>query len=150
MSEPAAWLAASLTDVRTGSAFKLADFKGKVVVVENFAVWCSTCLTQQKEVKKLKDQLGQRMDVVFVNLGIDSNEDAAKVKAYIEKNGFDWNYAVAPAAVAREMAKLFGDQFLNPPSAPMLILDKMGVGHPLPFGVKSAADLKTALDKYLQ
>ncbi|MCK7526838.1 MAG: hypothetical protein MZV64_59190 [Ignavibacteriales bacterium] len=37
-----------------------------------------------------------------------------------------------PADVSREIASLYGDQFLNPPSTPMLIIDRKGVAHPLP------------------
>ena len=65
------------------------------------------------------------------------------------KNGFDWTYTVASQEVAREIGNLYGAQFLNPPSAPMLIIDRHGAAHPLPFGVKSAADLQKALEPFL-
>ena len=51
--------------------------------------------------------------------------------------------------VARENGNLYGQQFLNPPSAPMFIIDRHGEVHPLPFGVKSAADLQKALEPFL-
>jgi hypothetical protein len=94
--------------------------------------------------------LGQRNDYVSLSLDIDPNENAADLKAYTAKNGFDWQYAVAPAAVAREIGQLYGDQFLNPPSTPVLIIDRQGEAHPLPFGVKSAQTLQDALSPYLQ
>lgn len=154
VSQPAAqlpgWFSIELTEARTGKMFKFQDFKGKVVLVENFAVWCSLCLKQQQEVKALLATLGAREDFAAVNLGVDPNEDAKIVKAFIEKNGFGWTYAVAPTSLSREISNLYGAQFLNPPSTPMLIIDKQGGVHPLPFGVKSAADLKKALDAYLQ
>ena len=50
MMETPAWIMASLTDVRTGKGFKISDFKGKVIVVENMATWCPNCLQQQKQV----------------------------------------------------------------------------------------------------
>jgi cytochrome oxidase Cu insertion factor (SCO1/SenC/PrrC family) len=145
-----AWFSIELTDARSGAAFKFQDFKGKVVLVENFAVWCSNCLKQQQEVKALLNALGTRQDFMAVNLGVDPNEDARTVKAFIEKNGFSWTYAVAPVSLSREISRLYGDQFLNPPSTPMLIIDRQGAVHPLPFGVKSAADLKKAVEMYLQ
>ena len=40
--------------------FTLADFKGKVVLVETMAVWCSTCLRQQTNVLALHEDLGER------------------------------------------------------------------------------------------
>jgi hypothetical protein len=44
---------------------------------------------------------------------------------------------------------LFGNQFLNPPSTPMLIIDRKGGVHPLPFGIKTAEDLQKALEPFL-
>ncbi|GAC1648479.1 MAG: hypothetical protein NVS9B11_21410 [Candidatus Dormibacteraceae bacterium] len=35
----AAFLSTTLTDVRSGERFTLADFKGKVTIVEGMAVW---------------------------------------------------------------------------------------------------------------
>jgi hypothetical protein len=56
---------------------------------------------------------------------------------------------VAPAQVADEISLLFGNQFLNPTATPMLIIDKKGGQHPLPFGKKSAQDLLNALQPFL-
>jgi hypothetical protein len=148
MAAPA-WFNAQLTDVNTGKSFKMADFKGKVVLVETMAVWCSNCLKQQNEVKALHAQLDMRDDFVSVALDIDPNENDGTLKAHAMNRGFDWTYAVTPAEVAREIGQLYGAQFLNPPSTPMLIIDRQGRAHPLPFGIKSGNDLKAALDPYL-
>lgn len=148
MMELPVWFKASLTDASTGEDFSIAGFQGKVVLVETLAMWCSNCLRQQNEVKKLHDLLGDRSDFVSVGIGIDVNENLADLKSYVDKNGFDWYYTVASIEVAREIASLYGDQFLNPPSTPMLIIDKSGKVHPLPFGIKSADQLNEALQPY--
>ena len=144
-----AWFSAALTEATTGTTFTIQDFKGKVVLVETMAIWCSTCLQQQKEVKALHALLGERADFASVGIGVDINESLAALKNYVAKNGFDWTYTVASQEVAREIGNLYGAQFLNPPSAPMLIIDRHGAAHPLPFGVKSAADLQKALEPFL-
>jgi hypothetical protein len=149
MAAPA-WYGADLTDVNTSTAFKVADLKGKVVLVETMAVWCSTCLQQAGQIQTLNKLLGKRDDYVSLGLDIDPQETADVLKAYTAKNGFDWRYAVAPAAVVREIGQLYGDQFLNPPSTPILIIDRQGQAHPLPFGVKSAQTLEAALSPYLK
>jgi hypothetical protein len=84
-----------------------------------------------------------------LGLDIDPNENSDDLSRYITENGFDWLYAVAPVEVAREIDQLYGSQFLNPPSAPMFIIDRKGQAHPLPFGVKSAQELYTALEPFL-
>lgn len=144
-----AWFTADLTNVNTGEKFQITDLKGKVVLVETMAVWCPLCLKQQKQVQALHQLLGQRDDWVSIALDIDPNEDGAFLKAHAEKNGFDWHYAVATPEVAREIGQLYGAQFLNPPSTPMLIIDRQGQVHPLPFGVKEAQTLQEALTPFL-
>jgi len=147
--EAPAWFSASLTNVRSDEVFTISDLKGKVVLVETMAMWCPTCLRQQKQVVELHKLLGARDDFVTLGLDIDPNEVAADLKTYTENNGFDWIYAISPAEVSREIGQLYGDQFLNPPSTPMLIIDRHGEAHPLPFGVKDAQSLMTALEPYL-
>jgi thiol-disulfide isomerase/thioredoxin len=149
MMEAPAWFSANLTNVTSGETFKIADFKGKVVLVETLAMWCSNCKKQQGEVKALHEALGMDKDLVSIGLDIDANENAADLKAYTESNGFDWVYAVAPEDVQREIASLYGDQFLNPPSTPMLIIDRKGQVHVLPFGIKSAEQLQEFLEPFL-
>jgi peroxiredoxin len=149
MMELPAWFSAAFTNAATGETFTMQDFKGKVVLVETMAIWCTTCLAQQKQVKGLHEQLGERDDFVSVGIDIDLNENMADLKDYTAKNGFDWTYTVATADIAREIGNLYGQQFLNPPSAPMFVIDRHGAVHPLPFGVKSAADLQKALEPFL-
>jgi cytochrome oxidase Cu insertion factor (SCO1/SenC/PrrC family) len=149
MMEFPAWYSASLTDAGTGKAFTINDFKGKVVLVEAMAIWCSTCLKQQGQVKTLHDSLGQRDDFVSIGLDIDPNEDSASLKSYVENNGFDWLYAVSNAGVSSEISSLYGNQFLNPPSAPILIIDRKGEAHPMPFGLKSADELLQFIQPFL-
>lgn len=143
------WFHAELTDVNTGETLRIADYQGQVVLVETMAIWCSNCLRQQREVKALHESLDGEASWLTVVLDIDANENAENLKSYAEKNGFDWTYAVAPREVAREIGQLYGDQFLNPPSTPMLIIDRHGEVHLLPFGPKSAESLQESLAQFL-
>lgn len=143
------WFSVQLTDVNTGESFSVADFQGKVVLVETLAVWCSNCLRQQNEVQALHELLGERDDFVSLGLDIDPNESADILSGHTARYNFDWVYAVATREVAREIGQLYGDQFLSPPSTPMFIIDRYGETHLLPFGIKSAEDLNAALESFL-
>lgn len=149
MMETPNWFGAELINAHTAETFTVNDFEGKTVLVETMAIWCSNCLRQQKEVKMLNETLGERDDLAILVLDIDTNDNPDTLKSYAEKNGFSWNYAVASADVAREIGQLYGDQFLNPPSTPMFIIDSKGEVHPLDFGHKSAEALETALKPFL-
>lgn len=149
MMDSPQWLDAVFTNATTGESFKIGDHKGKVVLVELMAQWCSTCLRQQREVVSLVDRLGPDDELVVVALDIDPNEGAETLKAYSESHGFGWIYAIAPAEVSRELGMLYGPQYLNPPSAPMLLINRKGEVTPLPFGVKSADDLHSRINSLL-
>lgn len=143
------WFSLPLINVQTGESFTLNDFNGKVVLVENLAMWCSNCKKQQIQVRALHELLGEREDFVSLGLDIDINENATDLKAYIDINGFDWMYAVASAEISREISALYGAQFLNPPSTPILVIDRNGQAHPMPFGIKSANDLYAFIEPFL-
>jgi len=150
MMESPAWFGVSFKDVRSGEAFTINDFKGKVLLVETMAVWCSTCYQQQIQIQALHESLGMREDFLSVSLDIDPNEDESILSGYTQQNsGFDWRYAIASPDIIREIGNTYGDQFLNPPSAPILVIDRDGVAHALPFGLKSAEDLMEMIQPYL-
>lgn len=143
------WFGTTFTNVSSGETFTINDFKGKVVLIENLAMWCSNCKKQQEQVKILHELIGMDEDLVSIGLDIDTNENAEDLKTYTADNGFDWIYAVASQEVTREIANLYGAQFLNPPSTPIIIVDRKGVAHPMPFGIKSAEDLKSFIEPFL-
>jgi thiol-disulfide isomerase/thioredoxin len=147
--ETPAWFDSQLTNVNTGQTFAINDFKGKVILVETMAIWCPTCLKQQQQVQAYHAMLGENTDLITLSLDIDPNETATDLTGYAKNNQFDWMYAIAPPEVAREIGNLYGAQFLNPPSTPMLIIDRHGSVHPLPFGVKSADDLHKSVEPFL-
>ena len=145
------WFSSSLSNVTTGQAFTIADFKGKVVLVEALAQWCSNCKKQQQQVLELHKTLGENADFISIGLDIDPNEDAAQLKKYIDTNGFTWKYAVAPTEVSNELASLYGNQFLNPPSMPMLLIDRKGEVMVLPLGtLKTSSDLQKTIEPLLK
>jgi thiol-disulfide isomerase/thioredoxin len=134
------WATATLVDVATGEAFRIADHAGKVIIIETMAIWCPNCRAQQADVKAALQELPADA-VVYVVLDIDPNEDAASLAAYREQNGFDGRYAIAGTAVARALAAEFGDQILNAPSTPIVLIGTDGRVTLTEFGHKSTGEL---------
>ena len=143
------WFDMELSDVQTGETFTMNDYAGKVVLLETMAMWCPTCLLQSGQVQKLQEALGNPEDLILVSLDVDINEDAASLKSYATEYGFDWHVAVAPRLVARELGNLYSAQYLNPPLAPMLIIDRDGEVHQLEYGLKDVEALQNAVEPYL-
>ena len=144
------WFKVELTDVNTGETFRIADFQGKVVLIETMAIWCPTCTRQANEIQTLHEMLGKRDDFVSVSLDVDPNETEEILKEYTDQTGFDWNYAVSPLEVNRALGNLYSAQYLNPPVSPLLIIDQHSKVYGLPFGgVKKATNLKPTIEAYL-
>ena len=147
----AVWLGTPLADAVTGRGFQVADHQGKVVLVETMAVWCTNCRAQQEQMRAFQSRMmEQTTDLVLVSLDIDPNENVETLKKYVNATGFAWPFAVAPPDLIRTIGLTYGDQFLNPPSTPVLIIDRHGEAHPLPFGIKSTEDLMQAVQPYLE
>jgi thiol-disulfide isomerase/thioredoxin len=144
------WFNIKMTDVRTGQTFSMNDFAGKVVLLETMAEWCINCVQQQNEVKKLEGLTGNSKDLVLVSLDTDLHEDAASLKKYADTYGFDWYFAISPLDVDRALSNLYDSEYMNPPLAPMLFIDRQGGVYGLPFGpMKGAVSLQKTLAPYL-
>lgn len=143
------WFSMELTDVQTGETFTMNDYAGKVVLLETMAMWCPTCLLQAGHVQRLHEALGSPDDLISVSLDVDMNEDAETLKSYAADYGLDWHVAIAPLLVARALGNLYSAQYLNPPLAPMLIIDRAGEVHQLAYGLKDVEALQKAVEPYL-
>ncbi|MBI2451728.1 redoxin family protein [Candidatus Pacearchaeota archaeon] len=142
----AAWVNVELKDVRTGEIFKISDFEGNKVLIESFAVWCPTCTKQQKEIKKLHDEVGD--SIVSISLDTDPNEDESKILAHVNENGFEWRYAVSPIEMTQSLLSEFGNSIINAPSAPIVLICEDGNYRKLRgSGSKSVEELKEELKR---
>lgn len=145
-----AWFNVEMTDVTTGKSFRISDFTGKVVLLDTMAVWCPTCQGEMSQVAQLPAMIGPASsDLVRISLDVDPNEDATILRKFAATNKFDWIIAVAPIEVGRFLATHYDEQFLNPPTQPMLFIDKTGGVYGLPFGIKSALSIQKTLAQYL-
>lgn len=115
-----AWLGVELTDVRTGETFTLAQFAEKPVLLETFAVWCSICTNQQRQIDALHAEVGDA--VVSIALNTDPNESQTQIVRHLDRHGFDWRYAVSPVELSRSLRDEFGVSVLHPPSAPVILI----------------------------
>jgi thiol-disulfide isomerase/thioredoxin len=144
------WVKVKMTDVRSGEPFSIRDFAGKVVLIESMAMWCPNCQRQQDQVKRLHTLLANPPDLVSVSLDVDLHESPEELKAYAEKWGYDWYFAIAPLEVTQALGNLYSAEYLNSPISPMLLIDRDGNAYGLPYGLKGAESLQLTLDPYLQ
>jgi thiol-disulfide isomerase/thioredoxin len=68
-----------------GKPMKIADLKGKVVVLNLWATWCAPCKVEMPTLAKLQAAY-QAQPVKVVALSADAPEKAGEAKAFIAKN----------------------------------------------------------------
>jgi len=134
------WATAELVDVATGKTFRIADHAGKVIILETMAIWCPTCRSQQNDVRSAFGQLAAD-SVVHVVLDTDPSENAGSLADYRKSNSYKGVYAIATAKVARALVKDFGDQILNAPLTPIVVIGTDGRVTLTDFGRKSPSDI---------
>ena len=70
-----------------GNDVKLSDYKGKIVILNFWAVWCKYCLVEMPDFNELNKELEKENEVVI--LAINSQESPDKVKDYLSSSNID-------------------------------------------------------------
>ncbi len=73
----------SLRHVDGSSPTKLAESRGKVVVLNFWTTWCSYCNQMESQLAGVRSKFAGRDDVVFV--AIDADEDEARVAPFLQE-----------------------------------------------------------------
>ena len=137
----------TFTDARDGKPLKISDFKGKTVVIEAMAAWCSNCLNQQRQVIETLKQIDPAT-IVYISLGVDSSEDAALLAAYAEKNGFTWRFAVSNPELTKALVEQFDRSVTNPSAVPIFFVRPDGTFSELYRGGHSTDELVKLIQQY--
>lgn len=77
----------SLHDTRNKTV-SLAGFKGKVVVVDMWAMWCASCLQEKPFYEKLAEQYSNRNDIVFLGISVDGDGKKEPWKSFVARKGY--------------------------------------------------------------
>jgi thiol-disulfide isomerase/thioredoxin len=70
----------ALRDIE-GKEHNLADYKGKVVVLNFWATWCDPCREEMPAMQRLQDKLAGKL----VILAVDYGEGAPRIKDFLKK-----------------------------------------------------------------
>ena len=83
VGQPAPSPTSTFTDA-AGKTHTLAEFKGKVVVLNIWATWCAPCVAEMPTLAKLaSDTAGQ--PIAILPISVDRDEDKANAESFIAK-----------------------------------------------------------------
>lgn len=106
-----------------GSTIKSSELRGKVVVIDCWATWCSPCMAITPVLVSLSKE--QNLVVVSVNLNDDKMEGVEKLKAMFGADTSTWKHVWVPPDERRQWNMSVGTD-----SIPLvLVLDKQGILH---------------------
>lgn len=80
----------TLTDIE-GSTFNLSDFKGKVVILDFMATWCSGCKAMMDDLKEARSRYP---DAVIISIDIDPTENNEELENLKNHYGADWIFSI--------------------------------------------------------
>jgi peroxiredoxin len=115
-----------------GQAVRLADLKGRRVVLNFWATWCAPCLVELPNFIKLRTETSLT-NVVIIGL---STDDAATQKTFAQRNGVNY-----PLAILQIVPSPYQDIVKIPVT---FVIDRNGV---IQHAVLGPQDLK-ALEKF--
>jgi thiol-disulfide isomerase/thioredoxin len=94
-------LAFNLTDTQ-GKRQRLADFKGRWVVLNFWATWCVPCIQEIPEIAAFRRE---HEAIVVIGVALDA-EDAARTKQFAVKVGHDYPLVLANDAVEKQLGSV--------------------------------------------
>ncbi len=102
-----------------GKKIKLSDYKGRVVLIDFWAVWCPPCI---EEIPFLKELYSENKDKGFEIIGISLDTDEKKLNDFLKEKAIDWRISYSGKGWYDDTAKLY-----NVSSIPSTwIIDKSG------------------------
>ena len=135
-----------------GHSIRLADLRGKIVILDFWATWCHPCEVQMPVLDAIwrdhngreegREKAGKAQasndDLMIVGLSVDT-DPVTKVAEWIEERGFEYPIAIAD----QDLAMRFG--VIGFPT--LLIIDPLGGIHTRHTGVLSRPEIESVLEE---
>jgi peroxiredoxin len=89
-----------------GKEHRLADYKGRVVLINFWATWCAPCRDEMPSIRRLRDKFAGRP---FVVLAVNLDEPESRIRKFLAEMKLDFPVLLDPG---RKVAKAWGARIL--------------------------------------
>jgi len=125
--------------------FRLADFRGKVVVVNIWATWCGPCRREVPDYEKVRKEFAGKA-VEFIGL---TTEDPRTASEKVKKFARDFNFGFRLGWADRETAQMLMNGRRAIPQTLVIAADGRIVSHWNGYGSQSRSRLRDTIDHAL-
>jgi thiol-disulfide isomerase/thioredoxin len=87
-----------------GPPVRLAGYRGRPLVVNFWATWCTPCVEELPVFQRVADRLGERVAV----LGVDVQDSPRNAEPFVRDLGVRYDLAVDPAATLYRQVRAYG------------------------------------------
>jgi thiol-disulfide isomerase/thioredoxin len=108
-----------------GKTFRLADFRGKVLVVDFWATYCPPCVKQVPQLAKLNERYRDK-GLVVVGLTSDDKTDEKQVSEFLKKAGADYTIGYDNQWLSEAFLKGTEDETGAPPIPQLFVISREG------------------------
>jgi peroxiredoxin len=112
-----------------GSSIRLADFRGKYVLLDFWATWCGPCRSEMPNMKNIFATYGS--DPKFVMIGLSLDPEIEEPKNYTKKEALGWKQGFLGEWSEAKLPARYGVQgipstFLIDPKGKIIAIDLRG------------------------
>jgi peroxiredoxin len=121
-----------------GKSVKLSDYRGKIVILNFWAVWCKYCKLEMPDLNELNKELEKGNDAVI--LAVDVQESPDKVRNYLTSNNIGLKVLLDEEGAVAEAYGITG-------YPTTLVINKDGSLYTHISGAADKETLRNAIDK---
>ena len=129
-----------------GNIYTINDFKGKVIVMDIWATWCSSCLKNMPKFMELIKEFEGNKDVIFFTVSTDSDDLKERWLAAIKKHKMEGMLNLTPDRSATEQ---FEEKYFVSAVPRYIVIDKQGKIVSA-FAPKPGEELKDTINKLIK
>ena len=99
------------------------DFKGNVLLIDYWALWCGICLQEIPEIKKIQDKYH---DQGFRVLGVFNDHRIDELKKYLNEKQISWTQLIDPKATKDDFVHTIAKRYAISALPTYLLIDRGG------------------------